>query len=73
MKYKGILYLGADLLNILENSSNNSSPNKDKQDSKEKPSEAPVNNIIINNFNGNVLKNITNIENNQSKPASNQK
>jgi hypothetical protein len=63
----GSVFLGKDLLNIIESTSNNSSPisNEQRVITKEvypKPPSTTVNNIIINNYNGNVLKNITNIE-----------
>ena len=59
----GGIFLGTDLLNLIESSSNHSSPqvtnDRDISDERRKPT---VNNIIINNYNGNVLKNITNLE-----------
>ncbi|CDW78045.1 zinc ran binding protein [Stylonychia lemnae] len=64
MGYGGI-FLGQDLLSIIESTSNSSSPagHGYRVNSTEKIQEKPtVNNIIINNYNGNVLKNITNIE-----------
>ena len=69
MGYGGGIYLGRDLLSLLESSSSNSSPagsghkQQPPQVSHFNPLETrqpTVNNIIINNYNGNVLKNITN-------------
>jgi len=59
----GSLFLGQELLNLIESSSNKSSPliNEGKT-AKLNEHLPPIQNIIINNYNGNVLKNITNLE-----------
>lgn len=60
----GGIFLGQELLNIIESNSNNASPqgNGYKADSRNEKVAPTVNNIIINNYNGSVLKNITNLE-----------
>lgn len=62
----GGIFLGKELLSLIESTSNNSSPlstNCQKMNSNEKANDkSTVNNIVINNYNGNVLKNITNLE-----------
>ena len=70
MGYGGGIYLGRDLLSLLESSSSNSSPAGSGHKQQPPPQvshfnpletrQPTVNNIIINNYNGNVLKNITN-------------
>jgi hypothetical protein len=64
MMGSGGIFLGQELLNIIESNSNNASPSGagGKTDSKSEKVVPTVNNIIINNYNGSVLKNITNLE-----------
>ena len=48
---------------MIESNSNHTSPSGSGQKVQKKTDKTPkVNNIIINNYNGNVLKNITNLE-----------
>ena len=63
----GSIYIGKDLLNLIESGSNNSSPytnsNVRNENEQVKGSKGTtVNKIIINNYSGNVLKNLTNLE-----------
>ena len=64
MKYKGLMYLGADLLNMIESSSLHSTPDRGRNlDSDFEKSATPgKSNSLPNSYSGNVLKNITNIE-----------
>lgn len=67
MASRGSIFLGKELLGLLEGNSTHTSPQSSNQkepqarQSTDRP-QSTINNIIINNYNGNVLKNITNLK-----------